>query len=74
VPTTPKTTGDLIRLARYEKGLNLSEIALKLEVRTSAVKAWEEDIQTPTQIEWNAVAKLLCIPNVAMQPNNLTQE
>jgi hypothetical protein len=40
----------------------------------SLVKAWEEDIQVPTQEQWKAFAGLLNIPNIAIASNGPTRE
>jgi len=74
VPTTPKTRGDFIRLARYEKGLNLSEIAAKVGVAASVVKAWEEDARVLSEDGWKLLAGLLGITNLAIETANPTRE
>ncbi len=74
VPTTPKTTGDFIRLGRYEKGLNLSEIAAKVGVPLHYMKALEKDVQVPSGDEWKALLRLLGISNAAIETTNPTRE
>jgi DNA-binding transcriptional regulator YiaG len=46
-------------LRRSETGLLQSEVAAKLRVLISLVKAWEEDVQVPSQDEWDALADVV---------------
>jgi ribosome-binding protein aMBF1 (putative translation factor) len=72
-PTTLETLGDRLQVARFEKGLLLSELAQKLQIPTVLVKRWEENLETPTKDQWEKVAYLL---NLTSTPNciNLTAE
>jgi ribosome-binding protein aMBF1 (putative translation factor) len=58
-PTTLETLGDCIYVARFEKGLLQSELAQKLQIPTTLVKRWEENMETPTETEWAILADLL---------------
>ena len=72
VPTTPKTTGDYIRLGRYEKRLDLVEIAAKLHILVSLLTAWENDTQTPDSEQRKELGGLLGLPNSIMEQANPT--
>jgi transcriptional regulator with XRE-family HTH domain len=41
LPTSIKTLGDLIQVKRYEKRLTLWQLAQKMGIATSLVRAWE---------------------------------
>jgi ribosome-binding protein aMBF1 (putative translation factor) len=47
LPTSIQTLGDLIQMKRYEKNLTLWQLAQKMGIATSLVKAWEAGSYKP---------------------------
>jgi DNA-binding transcriptional regulator YiaG len=70
LPTIIKTLGDRIQVRRFEKGLLQSEVAEKLRVPISLVRAWENDVLEPNHDEWNRLAKVLGTSNLALELHN----
>lgn len=60
-PTTIKTLGDRIQAARVEKGLRKRELAQTLRTATSLVNAWETDLETPSEVQWRRLVKILAL-------------
>jgi ribosome-binding protein aMBF1 (putative translation factor) len=72
-PTTLKTFGDRLQVARFEKGLLQTELAQKLQIPTMLVKRWEENLETPAKDQWAKIAYLLDLTGTA-NSNNPTAE
>jgi ribosome-binding protein aMBF1 (putative translation factor) len=72
-PTTLKTLGDRLQVARFEKGLLQSEIAKQMQIPTTLVKRWEENSEMPTRDQGPKIACLLNLTGTA-NSNNPTAE
>jgi ribosome-binding protein aMBF1 (putative translation factor) len=64
-PTTLKTFGDRLQVARFESGFLLSELAQKLQIPTILLKRWEQNLETPTKEQWAKIADLLNLTGTA---------
>jgi ribosome-binding protein aMBF1 (putative translation factor) len=51
LPTIVKTLGDRIQISRYEKGLLQKELAKRMGVTLSRIKALESDLRSPNDEE-----------------------
>jgi len=54
-----KTLGNLIQIKRYEQRLTLWQLALKMGIATSTVRAWERDKRVPNENQRQMVASIL---------------
>jgi len=60
-PATVKTLGDQIYAARFEKGLDHSEVAQALGISTGLLSLWEKDRATPNQAQMKQLSRLLAL-------------
>jgi len=58
-PRNVKTLGDKLRKKRLDVGLLQSEVALRLEVSTSSVKAWEANRAKPMRRTISRIRRFL---------------
>jgi transcriptional regulator with XRE-family HTH domain len=70
-PTSPKTLGDHIQVKRLEKGLSRQQLAQAMRVTVERLNRLENDAQTPTTTEWQALITALSLEEslIQRQPN-----
>ena len=59
LPTSVKTLGDLIHIKRYEKRLTRQQLAEKMGIAHTLIRAWERGASQPSEQQMEQLRKLL---------------
>ena len=70
-PTDPKTVGDHLILKRYEADLSQAEVAQMMGVSDRTLRAWEYDLELPTEAQWQKLCSILPLSGSLMMLETL---